>query len=227
MNVLLKASILVLLFSSFGISQEPVPVLSSRWERAVLPAPKANVTPVGPMVPVTAETKYFQRKAREQRTDNPMDPAETSIEGRSLAMDKAVRESRTPRPDDVDGFLYSVEMRNDTGMPVSVIFWEYRFTEIAQPKNIVRRQFLCGVNLKKGEKKEFSVFSLLGPSDVIDKESLSKAKTKLFDESAQVNRIELSDGNILQRQDWKYQEVKDAVQRAISTPWGKESCRAL
>ena len=142
-------------------------------------------------------------------------------------MDKAVRESRTPQPDDVPGFLYSIALRNDTGMPVSVVFWEYRFTEIARPNNVVRRQFLCGANFKIGEKKEFSVFSSLGPSDVIDMESLSKAKTKLFDESVQVNRIELSDGRILQRHDWKYSDVKKDVERVTSTPWGKETCRAL
>lgn len=227
MNVLLKASILVLLFSSFAFSQEPVPIISARWERAVIQAPKVNVQPVGPVVPVMAETKNFQRNARQQRTDNPIDPNEASIEGRSLALDKAVRESRTPQPDDVAGFLYSIEMRNDTGMPVSVIFWEYRFIEIAQPNNIVRRQFLCAANLKSGEKKDFSVFSTFGPSDVIDRESLSKAKTKLFNESVQVNRIELSDGRILQRNDWKYQDVKEAVQRVTSTPWGTEKCRAL
>jgi hypothetical protein len=156
-----------------------------------------------------------------------MDPAEASIEGRSLAMDKAVRESRTPQADDVSGFQYSIELRNDTGMPVGVIFWEYRFTEIAQPNNVVRRQFLCAANLKIGEKKDLSVFSLLGPSDVIDKESLSKAKTKLFNEAVLINRIELSDGRILQRHDWKYQDVKDDVKRVTSTPWGKETCRAL
>ena len=227
MNVLLKASILVLLFSSFCFAQDPVPILSAKWERAILPAPKVNVQPVGPMVPVMAETKNFQRNARQQRTDHPIDPNEASIEGRSLALDKAVRESRTPQPDDVAGFLYSVGMRNDTGMPISVIFWEYRFTEIARPTNVVRRQFLCGVKMKDGEKKEFSVFSTFGPSDVIDLESLSKAKTKLFDESVQVNRIELSDGRILQRNDWNFKDVKDAVQRATSTPWGKDTCRAL
>jgi hypothetical protein len=227
MKALLKISVVGLLFSSFCFSQEPVPILSARWERSVQPAPKTEVTPVGPSVPVMAETKYFQRKAREQRTDNPMDPAEASIEGRSLAMDKAVRESRTPQPDDIAGFLYSVEMRNDTGSKVEVVFWEFTFTEIAQPTNVVKRQFLCSANMKIGEKKSFSAFSTLGPSDVISLESLAKTKAKLFDESVRVNRIELSDGNTLQRHDWKYQDVKEAVKRVTSTPWGTETCRAL
>jgi hypothetical protein len=156
-----------------------------------------------------------------------MDPAESSIEGRSLAMDKAVRESRTPQPDDVAGFLYSVEMRNDTGSKIDVIFWEFIFTEIARPTNVIRRQFRCGADMKAGEKKTLSAFTTLGPSDVIDVESLSKTKSKLFEQTVRVNRIELSDGNTLQRHEWKYQDVKDAVQRATSTPWGTETCRAL
>ena len=227
MKVLFKASILVSLFSSFAFSQEPVLILNARWERTVMQAQKVEVQPVGPAVPIMAETKNFQRNARQQRTDNPMDPSEASIEGRSLAMDKAVRESRTAQPDDVAGFLYSAEVRNDTGMKVSVVFWEYRFTEIARPTNVVSRQFLCAVKLKNGEKKSLSVFSTLGPSEVIDLDSLSKSKDKLFNESVQVNRIELLDGRILQRNDWKYNDVKDAVQRVTSTPWGKETCRAL
>lgn len=228
MKVLLSASVFVLLFSSFCFSQdEPVPVLSARWQRTTVQAAQPEVTPVGPVTPVMADTKYFQRKAREQRTDNPLDPNDASIEGRSRAMDKAIRESRTPKPDDLTGYRYVAEVRNDTGKAIAVIFWEYVFTEIARPANTVRRQFLCGVKLKDGDKRELSAFSLLGPSDAIDAESLAKSTGKLFDEKVVVNRIELADGTVLQRHNWKYSDVKKAVERATSTPWGKEICRAL
>jgi hypothetical protein len=227
MNVLLKTSFLALLISPVCFSQEPVPISNARWQRTTLQAPRPEVTPVGPTAPVMADTKYFQRKAREQRTDNPIDPNEASIEGRSRAMDKAIRESRTPKADDQTGYLYTAEVRNDTGSNVAVIFWEYQFTEIARPTNVVRRQFLCGVNMKNGEKKELSAFSLLGPSDVIDIESLAKSTEKLFEEKVVVNRIELADGNILQRDNWKYSDVKAAVKRETSKPWGRETCRVL
>lgn len=228
MKALLSASVFVLLFSSVCFSQdEPVPVLSARWQRTTVQAAQPEVIPVGPVTPVMAETKYFQRKAREQRTDNPMDPNDASIEGRSRAMDKAVRESRTPKADNQTGYRYVAEVRNDTGKAVAVIFWEYVFTEIARPANTVRRQFLCGVKLKEGDKRELSAFSLLAPSDAIDAESLAKSTGKIFDEKVVVNRIEFSDGTILQRHNWKYADVKAAVERATSTPWGKEICRAL
>ena len=227
MNVLFRTLILVLLFSSYCFSQEPVPILNTRWHRTVQPAPKNVVAPTSPAQPVIPENKYFQRKAREQRTDNPMDPNEATIEGRSAAMDRAVQQSRTPQPDDVVGFTYLAEMRNDTGRTIAIIFWEYQFTEIARPTNVSRRQFLCGIKLKDGQTKEFSAFSLLGPSDTIDVESLAKSNEKLFSERARVNRIEFSDGAILQRDNWKFEDVKDAVTRATSTPWGNETCRAL
>src|SRR5688572_25937510 len=194
MKVLFTASILVLLISPFCFSQEPVPILKAQWKRATIRSQQPEVTPVGPVTPVMAETKYFQRKAREARTDNPMDPNTESMEGRSRAMDKAVRESRTAQADNATGYTYTAEMRNDTGSTVSIIFWEYKFVEVARPANVVRRQFLCGAELKNGETKELSAFSLHGPSDVIAVDSLAKPDEKLFTESVQVNRIELSDG---------------------------------
>ena len=118
-------------------------------------------------------------------------------------------------------------MRNDSGKTVEIIYWEYRFTEIANPANVVRRQFLCSVKLKNGASKELPAFSTLGPSEVIDANSLAKSTGKLFDEKVIVNRIEFADGAIVQRNNWKFEDVKKAVERATSTPWNKETCRAL
>ncbi|HKP68905.1 MAG TPA: hypothetical protein VJV05_06455 [Pyrinomonadaceae bacterium] len=227
MRVLFRASIFVLLISTFSFSQEPVPILKAQWKRTVVRAQQAEVTGSGPVTPVMPETKYFQRKAREARTDNPMDPNTESMEGRSRAMDKAVKESRTAQTDNTKGYLYTAEMRNDTGSPINIVFWEFKFVEIARPSNVVRRQFLCGGEFKNGDTKQFSVFSTHGPSDVIGVDSLGKGDENLFTESFQVNRIELADGTIIQRDNWKYTDVKDAVHRATSTPWGSEVCRAL
>ena len=227
MRVFFKISILVLLISSHCFPQEPVQISNPSWQRSTLRATKTTVAPTVPAKPIIPENKYFQRKAREQRTDNPMDPYEASIEGRSAAMEKAVQESRTPQADDVTGYLYKAEIRNDTGKTIEIIFWEFRFTEIARPTNVVRRQFLCGVKLKNGEKRELSAFTLLAPSDVIDAASLERPTTRLFDEKVQVNRIEFSDGAILQRDGWNFKDLKESVARATATPWGREVCRAL
>ena len=142
-------------------------------------------------------------------------------------MERAVQESRTPKADDLTGYHYAAEVRNDTGRTVEVIYWEYRFTEIARPANVVSRQFLCGAKVKKGAKGDLTAFSMLAPSDTIDAASLAAANTKLFTEHVQINRVEFSDGQILQRNGWNYKDVQDAVKRVTSTPWGRETCRVL
>ena len=217
----------MLLMSAYVFAQDPVTILTSRWSRTTKNASKIDVQAGGPARPVNPDEKHFQRKAREQRTDNPRDPYDDSIEGRSAAMDRAVQESRTKQPDDVPGYTYIAEVRNDTGQAVHVIFWEYKFIEIAKPANVIRRQFLCGVKIKNGEKKVLSAFSTLGPSDSLTVESLAKPNEKLFEESVRINRIELADGNVLQRNDWKYSDLKKDVERVTSAPWGNEICRAL
>lgn len=227
MRILFRAWILILFVSPFCFSQDPMPVLRAGWQPTVQRAQRPEVAAGGPVKEVTADAKYFQRKAREARTDVGIDPTETTITARSAAIDRAVQESRTPQPDDAHGYSYVAEVRNDSGKTAEVIFWEYRFAEIAHPSNIVRRQFLCGLTLKTGEKRALSAFSLLAPSETISVASLAKPADKLFNEEVYVNRIEFSDGSILQRPDWKYAEVKASVQRATSTPWGKDSCRPL
>jgi hypothetical protein len=227
MRIISGTLVFIFLMSANAFAQDPVSILRSRWYRTNKPAPKTEVPPSGPARTLYPDDKYFQRKAREGRTDNPRDPYEDSIEGRSAAIDRAVQQSRTANPEDVPGFAYLAEIKNDTGQPVDVIFWEYIFTEIAHPQNVTHRQFLCAVKIKNGEKKVLSAFSTLGPSEALSVESLAKENEKIFEEQVQINRIELSNGNILQRDTWRFSDVKKAVERVASTPWGNEVCRAL
>lgn len=227
MKLLIKTSILVLIVSSYCFSQDPMPVLGSSWERVTRKARVVENAPTSPARAILPEDKYFQRKAREQRTDNPLDPNTDSMDARSAKMDTVVQQSRTAKSDDANGYLYKMQVRNNSGKTVKIIFWEYRFIEIAQPSNVVRRHFLCGVDAKKSEKIELSAFSLLGPSNTITTESLAKPDEKLFEEKVLINRIELADDSVLQRHDWKYDEFRVAIERATSTPWGNEMCRAL
>ena len=227
MKVLLNVSMFILLASSFGLSQDPMPVLGFKWERIAQRAQTQAASSNRPVREVTADNKYFQRKAREQRTDVTIDPNETTIDGRSAAIDKAVQESRTPKNDDISGYSYSAQVRNDSGKTVTVVYWEYRFTELARPANVVRRQFLCSVKLKNKETADLDVFSLLGPSEVIDVQSVSTSTEKLFDEKVLINRIEFGDGTLRQRGNWKFEDVEAAVRKATSAPWGKETCRSL
>jgi hypothetical protein len=227
MNRILKILVPIVLLLPACFSQDPMPILNSSWERTVLKAQDPQIPPSGPAKALTANDKVFQRQARELRTDILRTQDEPTIDERSAALEKAVQESRTPKSENVVGYSYTASVRNDSEQTVKVVFWEYRFIEIAHPTNVVRRQFLCAVDLKQGKKIDLSVFSLLGPSDTIDAESLAKSTDKLFEEKVQINRIELSDDSILQRNGWKYDDVRAAIKHATSTPWGKEICRAL
>jgi hypothetical protein len=205
----------------------PVTILESSWQHARVAPKKIDNQEVTPARMLTADDKNFRRTAREQQSKGSIDPAENTIDGRRAALDKIVQESRTPKTGDIDGYAYLAKVRNNGGRKIDVVFWEYRFTELANPSNVVRRQFLCAANMKPGETKDLSLFSLLGPSEVISAESLSKTTDKLFDEKVIVNRIEFSDGSSIQRRDWKYDDFQKAIERITSTPWGKETCRGI
>jgi hypothetical protein len=91
----------------------------------------------------------------------------------------------------------------------------------------VRRQFLCGVNIRPGKEKELQVFSVAGPSEVISAASLADRSGNLFEEKVVINRVEYADGSIWQRRDWNFAEVRSSISRALATPWGTEMCRGL
>ena len=222
---ILLATIVSLLVSPFCLAQDPMPVLSSAWQRVVKKAVDSRPEPYTPMRAILADDKNFQRNAREQRTDKPLDPNKDSVDARSAQLEAMEQESRSGAPKDSPGFTYSARVRNDSGKTAKVIFWEYRFIELANPTNVVRRQFLCSVNLKKGSEMDLSAFSLLAPSESIDVKSLGTTPEKLFDERVQINRIEFSDDTVIQRGGWKYDDYRSSIEKVASMPWGKEICR--
>ena len=141
-------------------------------------------------------------------------------------MDKAVRDARTQSVE-VEGYDFRVKLQNTGAKAVEVLFWEYQFEETANPSNLTRRQFLCGVQIKGGKGRELQAFGGSGPAGAISAESLAGKAANPFAERVVVNRIEYADGTIWQRRDWNYAEVRASIQRAVSTPWGAEMCRAL
>ncbi len=204
-----------------------VVVVSSKWS-------KSRQTPVAPVAATTAPAdamipanKNFERNRRANGPVGVADPNVDSMDGRRAAMEKSVQESRMPKPKSVDGFLYQVKVRNASTKVIEVMFWEYQFAESANPANVVRRQFLCGINIKPDKEKELQVFTLFGPSDVISVASLGKQPGNLFVEKVVINRVEYADGTIWQRKDWNFAEMMPSIKRAIATPWGAEMCRGL
>lgn len=204
-----------------------VVVLDSKWSRSRQIIEQLNTPTTTPAAAMIPANKNFERNARENAPAGVRDPNADTLDGRSAALEKSVQESRTPKTKPVDGFAYRVKVRNASTKVVEILFWEYQFKESSNPANMVRRQFLCGVNIKPDKEKELLAFSLSGPSDVISVDSLVNRSGNLFQERVVINRVEYADGSIWQRKDWNFAEVRSGIARATGTPWGTEMCRGL
>jgi hypothetical protein len=90
-------------------------------------------------------------------------------------------------------------VQNGSGKTVQIVFWEYQFREIANPANVTSRQFLCSARINPEKAKELQVFSLLGPSNVVDVKSLGKGSLNQFEEGVLINRVEFTDGTFWER----------------------------
>jgi hypothetical protein len=205
----------------------PVGVVSFKWMKTRQKVEKPETPGSTPAAAMTAADKNFARNRRINDPAGVRDPNADTLDSRSAAMDKAVRESRSQAPDMVEGYDYRVKIQNAAQKVVEVLFWEYQFEETANPSNLTRRQFLCGVQLKGGKEKELQAFGASGPAGIISAESLAKGTANPFAERVVINRVEYADGTIWQRKDWNYAEMRNSIQRAVSTPWGAEMCRAL
>ena len=204
-----------------------VTVVGAMWTKTRQKVEHPDTQGPAPAQSMNPANKINERNRRLNAPAGMRDPNEDTIDGRSAALERAVRESRSPRSDIVEGYAYRAKVRNQSAKAVDVIYWEYQFQETANPSNLTRRQFLCGVQIKGGREKELQAFGGSGPAGTISAESLANNAVNPFAERVVVNRVEYADGAIWQRKDWNYAEVRASIQRAISTPWGAEMCRAL
>jgi hypothetical protein len=171
------------------------------------------------------QNKNFEKNRRANTSPGERDPNLDTIDGRSAALERAVQESRAPKP--VDGYAYRTKIHNAGAKVIEVIFWEYQFKPLGTTSTISRRQFLCGVLIKPEKDKELQAFSLSGPSEVVSVDALAKKSGDAGEEKVLINRIEYADGSIWQRKDWSFGEVRLGYARAVATPWGTEMCRGL
>jgi len=224
--VVIWISFIILAISSLCAAQDPLPVIKSNWQPTTQKAPKVEPSQTGPARQMMPEDTLGPRKARELSTVHPDNPSDLAPDGRRAVIEKNEAEASTPQMEDVKGFTYTATVRNDSTKTVNVIYWEYKFIEKSDPKNVVRRQFLCAVKMKKGSELELKAFSTLGPIETVNVKTEAE-KDKQFDEAVRVNRIEYSDDDVVQRGDWKFADVKGAVDRVTSKPWDKDICRPL
>lgn len=208
-----------------GFAQEDKPlveILEFGYERSQQPVVQASDPgPTTPVRAVVAENKYFQRKARENLSPGAIDPNSLTVDGRSAELDRINREANsTDKAKVVNGYSYHAKFTNSYKHPIELIFWEVKFITGAA---ITRRQFICPINIKTGDKKELSHFTALGPSDVVDAANPNAGiKTE-----AAISRVEFADGAVWQRLDWSYADEKKKIKSAVEKPWGNEACRSF
>ncbi len=234
MKTFLLLPLLALLVSPALMVQTPTPdgnqiaVLSFKWSRTRqtidTPAPE-RAAPAPAMI---QDNKNLERNARANDPAGVRDPNQDTVDGRSAALEKSVQSAEKPPSKTVDTFAYQAKIHNASKQVVEIVFWEYQFVDPANPGNVTRRQFLCGVNIKPDKDKELQGFSLSGPTSAVNVSSLANASANPFQEKVVINRVEFADGKSWMRKDWNAGEIKAAYQRAIATPWSpNEMCRAL
>ena len=205
----------------------PVAVLSSRWAKArkVVENPESvGVPPASAMIPAN---KNFARNVRMNEPMGVRDPNADTIDGRSAQIEKSVQESRSPKDKTVDGYSYRAKLQNVGKQVIEILFWEYQFIERANPENITRHQFLCGVSIRPGKEKELEGFSATAPTNRVNVDTLSNKEDKPFAEKIVINRVEYADGTIWQRTDWSLKDVKGSYDRALNEPWLPGTCKRL
>lgn len=199
-------------------------VLEFKWSKSRRAGEGVEAPTTQPARLESPATRNYERN----KVNEPVgarDPYLDTLEGRSAAIEKNVQSSRSRDRKPIEGFEYLIKVQNASTKVADIVFWEYQFTDPSNPDTLVRRQFLCAVNIKPDKVKEIQAFSLAGPSDVIDVSTLGTGNA--LKEKVVINRVEYTDDSIWQRPDWKFSEIKLAYSQAVASPWGKEMCRGL
>jgi len=202
----------------------PVAIISFKWFRDRQQAASAVGVTNTPAPAMIAANKNFEKQRRVNASAGERDPNNDTLDGRSAELERMVQQSREPEP--VAGFTYQMKLHNSSTKPIQTIFWEYLFREAANPGNVARRQFLCSASIKPDKEKELRVFSLSGPSNVVNVKSLVKGSADQFQEAVFINRVEYADGTFWQRPGWDVNDLK-LVPKARSNTRNMPVCRSL
>jgi len=205
----------------------PVEVVEFKYSKSRQVYTDTTVADGGPAREVIPQNKNYARNARVNDPIGVRDPNEDTLDGRHAALEKITQEANRPQNKPVDGYAYRVKVENASDKPIEILFWEYEFIDSTNPKNITRRQFLCGIHIKPNRATDVKAFSVAGPGEVVSVGSLEKNSSSPFQEKAVINRIEFADGTIWQRKDWNFAEIGLSYRRVVATPWGSEMCRGL
>jgi len=201
----------------------PVTVLSFKWSKIQRPSGSSGEAPL-PARAVSQNDKNFERNARTNDPAGMRDPNADTLDLRGQELEKNARAANKSQAKTSDAFAFQAKIHNASQNTIEVVFWEFQFIDAANPANVNRRQFMCGINLKPDKDKELQAVSALGPATI----NAATVAGGAGQERAVINRVEFSDGKSWMRKDWNAAEIKDSYKRAMATPWlPNEMCRAL
>jgi hypothetical protein len=223
--------LLFLLFSAPSYSQtnapddqrNPVVVVSASWARERQSSDKAVQSAVGPAPAITKESKNFERQKRINDPAGMRDPNADTVDSRESELERIVQQSREAPP--VDGYLYQVKIQNMSPKVIQNVFWEYRFIEVANTTNVTQRRFMCGGEIKPERQKDLQIFSLVGPSEVVNVKNLARDTGKRFRAAVIINRVEYADGTFWERNGWSLDALK--LRPDTRSKSGDTVCRSL
>ena len=202
----------------------PVVVVSFKWFKDRQPIDNVVASTSSPQPAMITADKNFEKQKRINAPAGDRDPHADTLDARGAELERIVQESREAPP--VDGFAYLVKFQNAGTKLIQKVFWEYQFTESANPKNVTHRRFRCNVKMKPEQSKDLQVFSLGGPSDVISVKSLAKGSGNQFQETVVIDRVEYADGSFWQRKDWDF-DVAKLVPKARADSQKMPTCRGF
>jgi hypothetical protein len=202
----------------------PITVLSFKWSKIQQTTPPSGSNPL-PARAVTPNDKNLERNARINDPAGTRDPNADTLDARGQELEKNARSANNAPTKGTDAFVYQAKIKNAGKSVIEIVFWEYQFIDAANPTNVTRRQFLCGINLKPDKDKDLQAFSSLGPSTV---NAAAASAGSSSQDRVIINRVEFADGKSWMRKDWNAAEIKESYKRAMATPWSpSEMCRAL
>jgi hypothetical protein len=209
-------------------SESPITVLSFKWSKTHQTIDTSVPDKPLPARAMTPSDKAYERSARINDPAGKRDPNADTLDTRGGALEQSARDAEKATPKTLNAFAYQAKIHNASKQVVEIVFWEYQFIDPANPGNVTRRQFLCGINLKADKDKDLQASSLGGPSNTVSAENAVNKPDGQFQEKVVINRVEFADGKSWTRKDWNAGEIKPGYQRAMATPWSSnEMCRGL
>ena len=202
-------------------NRSPVVILDAGWLRDRRASDQA-VQSIAPAAAPTRNDKNFERQKRANDPVGMRDPNADSLDNRGSELERIVQQSRQAGP--VDGYTYQLKVQNTSAKIIRSIFWEYEFRQVGNDSNITHRKFMCGGDIKPARQRELEIFSLVGPSEVINVKTLDKGAADKFRAAVFINRVEYSDGTFWQRNGWSLDGYK--LLPSLSSK-GSDACRSM